>query len=285
MRALKSKESIFKGYDDTDIFFQVWEAPSPKGVLLITHGQAEHSDAYHRLVEGLTNSHWTIIAWDLRGHGRSGGKRGFAAKFDEYAYDLELLLKKIQPITANLPLVLLGHSMGGLVTLKTILDNQSIHYNGLVLSAPLLGLRLPVPGWKTFSAEWINRIYPEITLGNEIKFEDLTREKAIQEEYKKDALRHDRISPGVFLGFKEAMEQIKNRGAKMKHPLLMQIPTGDPICNPDISIAFFESATSDLKQLCTYEDAKHEIYNDIIREQAYADLANFLIKIEAEYAK
>lgn len=279
---MQSKEFLFKAFQGTEIFYQLWEVPNPRGTLLITHGQAEHSDAYLRLVHGLKDLNWNIYGWDLRGHGRSEGKRGYASTFDDYSYDFELLLKRITQSHPQRPLVLLGHSMGGLVTLKTIIDNTDITYDALVLSAPLLGLKLPVPAIKSKGASVINLLAPTFTLGNEINFEDLTRDPQIVEEYRKDALRHDRISPGVFLGFSEAMPVICAKASKLKAPLLMQIPLGDRICNPDVSIQFFENIGSTDKSLITYEGAMHEIYNDLVREKAYADLKSFLQKHEVK---
>ena len=67
----KRSEGFFKGYQDINLFFQIWDNPNAKGTIIITHGHGEHSEAYHRLTEAFENDPWTFYGWDLRGHGRS----------------------------------------------------------------------------------------------------------------------------------------------------------------------------------------------------------------------
>jgi alpha-beta hydrolase superfamily lysophospholipase len=275
---LVQKEFHRKGFDNAELFYQLWESPEPAGTLIITHGQGEHSDAYVRLAEGIQESKFDVYGWDLRGHGRSSGKRGYAAYFEEYCYDYEMILKAITAEMRKKPLVLLGHSMGGLILIKTLLDNISIDINGVILSSPLLGLNHQVPIYKEKGAHLLNLLTPEVTLSNELKYEDLSRDPAVVEEYQRDVLRHDRISPGVFLGFSKAMPITLSRASKFKYPLLLQVAMADKVCNPQMSLEFFEQCGSPEKKLIKYEGASHEVYNDIeiVRQQAYKDVIQFL---------
>lgn len=270
-------EGKFKGYQNINLFFQTWEVSSPKGALVITHGQGEHSDAYHRLANGIADAGWNLYAWDLRGHGRSEGRRGYAADFLDYCHDYELFLDRVRAMAPpNLPMVTLGHSMGGLIQTRTTLDHLNWNFKAQVLSAPLFGLAMEVPWIKDRASRLINQVLPALTLGNEIKFTDLSRDPDVIAEYEKDPLRTDRISAGVYLGFIEAMNYVRSRAAKLHYKTLMQIPMADKVTNAKVSCDFFDQIGSPDKKLVTYEKAPHEIYNDIDREKAYTDLKKFL---------
>ncbi len=271
-------EGFFEGHDGISLFFQVWENPKARGTILITHGQGEHSECYHRVVDFFKNSEWSFFAWDLRGHGRSEGKRGYASHFEDYVADyqifLELALKDHR--VAGKPAVLMSHSMGGLIQLKT-LAHHSFPVKAQTCSAPFLGLAFQPPGWKDTGAGLLNRIYPQITMWNEIKHTQLTQDAEVIKEYEQDVLRHDRISPGVYLGFQPAFEDVMAHATSLTIPSLFQLPEKDPVVSTPTAQAFFEKLGSPLKQLHLYgNDARHEIFNDLGRIQALTDLKNFV---------
>ncbi len=93
----KRSESFFAGDGDVRLFFQSWEHPEAQKSMIITHGQGEHSESYHRLIESLADQKCNFYAWDLRGHGRSDGRRGVVQEFDEYCRDFQIFLKMIYP--------------------------------------------------------------------------------------------------------------------------------------------------------------------------------------------
>ncbi len=273
--AYKRSESEFKGYKNALLYLQKWETEQPSGTFVITHGQAEHSDCYNRLIEGLKPLNWNFVAWDLRGHGRSEGKRGYASHFMNYVRDYEIFLSLILPEINHQPVILLGHSLGGLIQLRMLLEKPSLPITAQVLSSPLLGIAVEIPVIKEKAAHLLNFIYPRITLNNEIRYEQLTRDQAIQKSYEHDPLRHDCISPSVFLGMQECMSYVMNHANKIKIPTFMQIAGKDTVVSRPKNEELFEKISSANKQIIIYKDAPHEIYNDIIRETAYADLMSF----------
>lgn len=200
----KRHEGNFMGYGEIKLFYQEWIRNQPKGLVVITHGHGEHSESYHRFIDGIYPLGWDCVAWDWRGHGRSEGKRGFANHFSNYVSDYHLFLKHLyqQPSYRELPWVCLGHSMGGLIQTQGLLENQlHLPIRAQILSAPLMGLRLDVPLVKDLAALAAFHIYPKLTLWNELKPEQFSRDPQVLKEYQRDPLRHDRISPGVYLGF------------------------------------------------------------------------------------
>jgi len=278
----KRTEGFFQGHEDIKLYYQVWSQPSPQGHIVITHGQGEHSDCYNRLIDFFSESKsknpWNFYAWDLRGHGRSEGRRGYATEFEDYCSDYLKFLDFIlnEKSLQKGPIILLSHSMGGLIKTKTLMDNPRIIPQALVYSAPLFGVAVKVPAYKDHGAAFLNRWVPQITLGNEIDNSFLTRDKDVIREYEQDILRHTRISPGVYLGIKKTFDFVMPKAKKIRFPTLIQISETDQVVSYQKAKEFFSALESPIKKFISYnENAKHELYNDIIRRQVFTDLKEF----------
>lgn len=275
----KRTEGHFKSFDKTSLFFQEWSQDRPKGIIIITHGHGEHADSYNRLANGLFDTGFNLCAWDWRGHGRSEGKRGYAANFSDYSKDLYSFLNflKSQDQYKNLPWVALGHSMGGLIQLTTLAQHESeFPIQAQILSAPLTGLSVDVPLVKDFAALLAYHIYPKITLWNELKTSQFSSDSAVLEEYSRDPLRHDQISPGVYIGVLKALEHLKTEVQKINYPTLVQLAGKDSVVSTPASEDLFKYIGAKIKKLIIYENSLHEIYNDVYREEAFQDLREFL---------
>lgn len=275
---LKRSEGHFIGYHDMKLYYQKWEHESPKALVIITHGQGEHSESYLRLIDSLSQLPLSFIAWDLRGHGRSEGQRGYARDFFEYLHDYEIFLKLIQndEDLKHLPQILLAHSMGGLIQMKTVLSVPQEQFKLQVLSSPMFGIGLEVPLAKHLAAKALYNFLPQITMWNEIEHTDLSRDPEVLTEFDKDALRHDKISPGVYLGSLRAMEYIHSRAHLLTLPTFAQIPEVDPVVSSDKTKEFFQKADDQIYQLKIYPERKHEIYNDLGREIVFQELIGYL---------
>ncbi len=273
-------ETFFNGYDGTKLFMQNWVCKKPKGTLIITHGQAEHSDCYQRLINSLDNQGWNIMAWDLRGHGKSEGLRGYAKDFDEYVLDFKIFLDFALGLLAvpSNPVVLLAHSMGGLI--QTCALSERKHMNEIIsaqiLSSPLFGVAVEVPEWKDKGAGLINSLFPKLTLNNEIKNDLLTRDLDVIREYEQDTFRHGRISSGVYLGFKREFARVVSKAGNITIPTLMHISDNDPVVSSQSALRFFDALASKNKVLKIFEGGKHELYNDTVRPEVFKVVGDFL---------
>lgn len=277
--SFRRHEGFFQGHGDLTLFFQTWEKTGAEGTVLITHGQGEHSECYHRLVDAFAGDRWNFWAWDMRGHGRSEGRRGYASNFEDYVLDYRKFLNlalEDQRLRGK-PVVLLSHSMGGLVQLKTLIEKPDLPVDAQVCSSPLLGLAFQPPAWKETAARFANNLLPQITLWNELTNDMLTRDPDVIREFEQDVLRHARISPGVYLGFLAAFDFVRDKAGRIRLPTLFQVAEQDPVVSPKAAMEFFDKLGSDRKVLKTYGDgARHEIYNDIHRAEVFADLKVFL---------
>src|SRR5690348_2969691 len=134
---------------------------TPRGVVVITHGYAEHCGRYHEVANVLVRADWAALAYDVRGHGKSPGPRGFIDRFQTYLDDLDAAIaaaRALVPETA--PTVLVGHSHGGLITLRALCGERPPRAAAAVLSSPYLGLKLAVPGYRKVLARITSRVVP-----------------------------------------------------------------------------------------------------------------------------
>lgn len=274
----KRFEGQLKSFDGTELFTQKWEHPSARGDLLIVHGFAEHSDPYLPLVEFLYPLAMNCWAVDLRGHGRSAGRRGYVKDYSDYIGDYRAFLAEIKRQTkgTNRPLVNFSHSNGGLIVLRSLIDHGSEGIDQFCLSSPFLGFAIQVPGYKDFASRLLNRWAPKVTLGNEIRLEDLSRDPAMVEISKKDFYRHDKISAPTFLGMTENMAYVHAHAPNIQEPLFVQIAGEDKIADAKATRNFFGKLPSLQKKLIIYKDSYHELVNDSNREEVMMDLLGFL---------
>jgi len=280
-------EGCFSASDGAELFYQTWTTSEAHGSLVVTHGLSEHSESYDRFFAPAMTAHgWNVIAWDLRGHGRSAGKRGHVDHFDVFRDDLITFIDFLQKSgKLTLPYALVGHSMGGLISLLYMLQTLGGRAFALALSSPLLGVSVAVPPAKDLAARGLARLVPSLTMGNEINHADLTRDAEMLKTYDRDPLRHEKISPALYLSMMEAMKWARAQGFQIQIPLLMQVAGRERITSRPESELFFESVRSEVKRLIVYEESLHEIYNDLDRRQVFADLNSFLNDVLEKHPK
>jgi len=276
----KRSEGHFKGSGDANLYYQNWQTDNALATLVMTHGMAEHSEAYELLAAGVLPNKINLSVWDLRGHGKSDGKRGYVGNFTDYVHDLDFFFKHLRSQQRlNQPFFIGGHSLGGLIVLRYLLEYGPGQATGICLSSPLLGIAIPVPPVKDYASHLLHRFLPKVTLNNEIKFELLSRDEGVVKSYYSDPYRHNKISSGVYIGMLESMEIVKARaGNQIQLPTLMQVAGTDYIVSRKASEDFFQTISSENKELIVYEDAYHEIFNDLGREKVFEDLCKFILK-------
>lgn len=155
-----------------------------KASLLIVHGIGEHSGRYHHVGRYLAERGYDVLAFDNRGHGQSGGPRGHVEHFGQLLDDVEDHVVERRQL--GLPVVLVGHSLGGLIAATYVVDGRPTP-ELLVLSAPALGA--DVPRWQRLIAPPLSRLWPRIFVKSDIDARLLSRDEAVQRAYRDDKLR------------------------------------------------------------------------------------------------
>jgi len=249
---------------------------TPKGVVLATHGYAEHCGRYRELAHVIVDAGWAALTYDVRGHGRSPGVRGFVERFGDYLEDLAAMqaaAHKLAPEGA--PLVLLGHSHGGLIVLRALADERPPqHVKAAIVSSPYLALRLPVPAYKKVLARVASRVAPKLAQPNELRVEDLTSDPAKQKERLADKLCLDVATARWFTESSGAQDYVAAHAARIKIPTTWLVGGADPIADPTRSRDVASRVPG-----ATYHDLvglKHEVFNETDRGRVFAEVRRVL---------
>ena len=162
-------------------FFRSWSCEdTAKGVVLISHGLGEHSGRYNHVAQAFTANHLHVYALDHIGHGESPGKRAFVESFNELTAGVAELRSHIASEHPDLPVVLIGHSMGGLIAARTVLD-AATDYQTLILTGPLLGVPTPPPAWQTWLLRTLSALFPAAK-ALEIDASAVSRDQAVVDD-------------------------------------------------------------------------------------------------------
>jgi len=285
MTAVVRREFFPSAHLPEKFFFQTWRHPekTQKGLFFLTHGISEHSDCYNALATELAEQGWHVVAWDLYGHGRSPGQRGYVESFSTFSSHLSSMLhflKKSPEFKAS-PLVLFGHSMGGLITIEYLLSSPDVRPDAVILSSPALGITQKVSPMKRKMAESLLQIWPTFTLNRDSDPSDLVRDPVHLKTYAKDPLRHSKISSPLFLGMEQSIEKVQDRANQWDLPLLLQVAGREIVTNTPATIKWYKKLNSKDVTLKIYDDSYHEIYNDLDRKEVIDHLLEFLREYES----
>jgi len=271
-----AQEFQIKSRDGAELFAQYHDLPKARGLIIVTHGHGEHSSSYHRLYPILQDSGYAALGWDLRGHGKSQGKRGYIENFDLFLEDLGSVVQFAQSQLPKLQLSLLAHSMGGLIATSYLLKHQPQGIESLILSSPFFGVSLQVPLFKDLGAILLGKIMPHTTLFNEISDEQLSQDPEVLKEYPLDHFRHNKISPEVYMGSLRYQQYVERNIRKLQTRSFVQVPESDPVVSTEVTRKLVSKLSPDLVTLIEYRERRHEIYNDVGRQKVFSDLKNFL---------
>jgi len=247
---------------------------SEKARLVIAHGLGEHSGRYGNVIERLLPRGISVWVPDLRGHGQSEGRRGHVLNFMQYLTDLKSMLELAREgMIGNCNCFLLGHSMGGLISIYYAQRYPEL-IDGVVASSPALGMVIEVPAAKKILGSLMSYLWPSLTMGNELDAGKISHDHA----YRNDPLVHDRVSTRFFTELMAAMETVTQQISSLKVPILMQVAGDDHLVNARTAAQFFEKLETPDKTLHVYEGLYHEIYNEleVQREKVLLDLVEWL---------
>jgi acylglycerol lipase len=253
--------SYFSSPDGLKIFYQKWLSNHVKGVVVIAHGLGEHSDRYQHLLDQMAGHNISFYALDHRGHGRSEGKRGHVSSFNDYVNDLDILIQMARDENPNLPLLLLGHSMGGVIAFRYALSH-SHKLDALILSSAGLIPILKVPGWQLKLVRILSRFTPGLLIANGLDASGLSHDQKVVENYVNDPLVHDKVSVRWFTEFISAGQEALQRARELSIPLLIIHGREDPIVDYRGSEHIMERATSVDKTLYIFDGLLHETMNE-----------------------
>lgn len=243
-----------------------WIPPKTKYLVVLVHGLGEHILRYRHWADKFNNESIGIIGFDLRGHGESGGQKGNGS-ICEFTSDIHALLSYAHQQYPFIPKILYGHSMGGNLVLRYVIDYKP-NLLGVISTSPWLRLFKPPAGFMLKVVELLNRFSPRIPLSSGLFAKYISRDPKVVDEYQNDPLIHPRITPGLFFSINDSGGFILQNKHKINLPLLLMHGTGDKITSSTASTEFV-NYTSDKTALKLWKGGYHELHNDLEKEEVF----------------
>ena len=257
-----------------------WPSADARGTIVIVHGLGEHTGRYAHVAARLNASRWSVVGYDQRGHGASPGERGRLAAGDDLLADLGAVMDVVRA-EVNGPVVLLGHSLGGLVVARFVaggLESPRPDWqrdvDALVLSSPALDIGMT--GARRALLATLEALTPNLGIGNGLDATGISRDPAVVAAYRADPLVHDRIAPRLVRFLADAGPTVLARAPRWQVPTLLLYAGSDRLVVPTGSVAFAAAAPAVVVTARPYASLFHEIFNEPEQDEVLGVLTAWL---------
>jgi len=269
------QDGRFQGHDGLELYQQCWlPEREPAAVVVLVHGFIEHSGRYAALAEELNRHGYAVYAFDLRGHGRSGGQRAFVRSFDEFTADLNVFLADVRRREPHRPIFLLGHSMGGTIAARLAMMRPD-DLAGVVLSAPAVRIGKGIFPLLRRLARLIGRLFPRlrvVRLGSGW----VSRDPRVVADFRQDPLVfHEKFTVRIGAEILDAAQHVQDHAPSLRLPLLILQGTADRIVAPAGSRLLHDRAGSTDKTLRIYEGLYHDLFHEPEKDQVIANVTEW----------
>lgn len=274
----ESTLSTYTALDGDNLAIQDWPldfTQALRGVVLIVHGLGEHAGRYDALARRLNTWGFAVRGYDQYGHGESEGARGGLPRNTRLLDDLADVLDSTRSrMNKTAPLILLGHSLGGLLAARLVALKGEGVVQGLVLSSPAFD-----PGLSAFQKTLLAvmlRLAPDWCLGNGLIPRLISHDPAVVAAYRADPLIHHRISARLAHFIVETAAATLAQAPQWQVPTLLLYAGADRIVNPTGSRAFAAAAPAHLVQAHCFDGLYHEIFNELDSAPVFRQLQQWL---------
>ena len=271
MKPEKSRQGMVKANDGIDLFLSQSNVNDPKAVFVIVHGLCEHSGRYDYVASRLNDWGYSVYRFDNRGHGRSGGKPAFVDDFQNFIDDAETVVGTAIKENPNVPLFMLGHSMGGFITACYGVKYPG-RLSGQVLSAPPVIILPALQGLESFDFN----ATPLAPIPNSLT-NLISRDPEVVKAYTDDPLVHKEFTTKLMgeLFIRGGKWIMDNMGA-YRYPCIILHGGSDQIVPPDASRYFYDHIASIDKQIKIYDGLFHEILNEPEKDMVLEDIHTWI---------
>jgi alpha-beta hydrolase superfamily lysophospholipase len=268
------EQATFRSAGDLSISYRSWRTTGrPRGVVVIVPGFNSHSGYYGWVAEQLVELGLSVYAVDLRGRGKSDGERFYVAQFSDYLSDVAGMVNLATVREPGLPVFILGHSAGGVLSCLYAVDHQS-ELAGLICES--FAFQTPAPDFALAVLKGLGHVFPHAHVLR-LKNEDFSRDPAVVAAMNADPLiAHETQPTQTVAELVRADERLKNDFSRITIPVLILHGTADKATKPSGSQAFFDAAGSKDKTLKLYEGHFHDLLNDVDKEIVMADVTKWI---------
>ena len=273
---MEHKEGRFTGYKNLGLYYQCWlPDKSPRAILLVVNGMAEHSGRYTNLVNRFVPKGYAIYGYDHRGHGKSDGLRCYVDRFSDYVSDLKTFFDIVRGQHGDAKIFLVGHSMGGTIATAYAVQYQQ-ELAGLLLSGASLKMGSSVSPALIAMAGILSVLLPKMG-ATVLDASAISRDQAVVDAYVNDPLVYrGKIRARTGAELIKTMKELAAQMPEINLPILIMHGTADQLGNAEGSQMLYELVGSRDKTLKLYDGFYHEIFNEPEREQVFADMETWL---------
>ncbi len=273
----ESRLSTFVASDGDRVVIQDWPlgASMPlRGVVIVVHGLGEHAGRYERVAEQLQQWGFAVRGYDQCGHGESGGARGSIPTDTRLLDDLADIIDSTRArMSRGTPLILLGHSMGGLVAGRFVsLGIRSV--DALIMSSPALDAGMNA--FQKFLVSVLPKISPDLRVGNGVQPKFISHDPEVVACYRADPMVHDRISARLARFIADAGPLTLAMAPQWTVPTLLMYAGDDHLLNPQGSRDFAAAAPRNVVTSVCFDALYHEIFNELDAAPVFAELKRWL---------
>ncbi len=274
---MEHEQGTFKGAGGMALFYQFWRpVKAPEAMLALVHGAGDHSGRFERLVGPLMEHGLAVGAFDLRGFGRSPGRRGHINRWAEYREDVRAFLAHTKNLFPGTPLFLMGYSLGAAIALDyalrspeglrgAIFSGTPIEPAGVATQAQIAMARLFSRAWPTFAIQMTNDIH------------GVSRDEAVLRALEQDPWHHSWVTARWGTESLAATEWIRQHAGDVRLPVLFIHGGDDPFNLVRGTQRYFEQISYADKTLKVYAGSRHETHNDLEHQQVAEDIIMWIL--------
>ena len=273
-------ERTIRARDGLALVRRDWPSVDARGTIVIVHGLGEHIGRYAHVAARLNASRWSVVGYDQRGHGASPGERGRLAAGDDLPADLAAVIDAVRG-EASGPLVLLGHSLGGLVAARFVagaLESPRPPWqrdvDALVMSSPALDIGMTSARRALLAT--LEALTPNVGIGNGLDATGISRDAAVVAAYRADPLVHDRIAPRLVRFLADAGPAVLALAPRWQVPTLLLYAGSDRLVVPAGSASFAATAPAAVVTARPFASLFHEIFNEPEQDEVLGVLTAWL---------
>jgi Lysophospholipase len=270
-----SEESIRLSTGLSTIYRKWIPLGEPRAIIVGVHGFAEHTGRYHNLGNFLAQNGYALYMYDLRGHGKSQGEKGYIDKFENFVEDTVAFFESVKTFFPEKKVFLLGHSMGGLIAVHTagVLGDK---INGLITSGA--AVQLETSTRDRIMVSLMSKIAPKSRVKLPVKVECLSTDPEVGKRYIEDPLVLKEVTMKLLFEFSRGVLGARDAIQKIRVPALVMHGSRDCLVPVEASKMLFEGLGVQDKTLKIYDGMLHEIFNEVEKEKVFRDLADWLSK-------
>lgn len=274
--AVTRTERTFDGVGGVRIVYDVWTPDTtPRGVVVLAHGYGEHARRYDHVAERFGRAGLTMYALDHRGHGRAGGKRVRVRHMKEFVADYRTLVQTARKENPGIPLIVLGHSMGGGIAFAYGVQHPG-EYDLMVLSGPAIAAHTGVSKVKAVLGKAVGSILPDLPI-EQIDADAVSRDPQVVADYKADPLVYrGKVPAGIGKALLVVGESMERKAPGITAPILVVHGEDDQLVSAEGSRRLVACIGSKDVELKVYPELYHEVFNEPERDQVLDDVTSWI---------